>query len=52
MMIDGDETPGTIIKLALFFSKEYAGPLYAPRLTINYTAPAPTPTPTPTTTKL
>jgi hypothetical protein len=52
IMIDGDETPGTINKLALFESKEDAGSIYAPRLMINYAAPAPTPTPTPTTTKL
>ena len=52
MMIDGNETPGTINAVALFYSKEYAGSIYAPRLTITYTAPAPTPTPTPTTTKL
>jgi len=46
MMIDSDETPGTINKVAVFDSKESAGSIYAPRLMITYTAPAPT-TPTP-----
>jgi hypothetical protein len=37
-MRDSNETRG-VNRLALFYSKEYAGQSYAPRLVIDYTPP-------------
>jgi len=45
MMIDGNETPGTINKLAMFLSREYPPAFYyAPKLMIDYSPPGSTPT--------
>ena len=44
VMKDGWETQG-VNRVALFYSKEYAGTSYAPRLVVEYTPPGPTPQP-------